>query len=481
MLTSDYNEILIRDGSLTDKQPTASNVSINKPRRIVITASGSRGDVQPYVALGIHLKSRGNEVIIATENRSRFAVDEFGLTYACIAGDPCGVLYEPSAQQVLKDGSMMKLVKLTEDWDKKFDKDEILASYVTACTGADIIISAALTMTQTYCVAEMMNIPWIPMILGPTLATSEFPIWPLEQFIPCSCLNKWSYNVAFSMLWKSEAKFINPWRVKHLGLAPIDRKRGIAELIEETQPPIIIACSPLVSGSKREVPADYPHNVIMSGFVFVRSALQSEIDPAMVDFLESDPLVDDKSGRLTPRQVIYLGFGSMPSPNPVELLQLAVETCAKARCRAVLVAGWSDLTSNEQCRALVEEQRRSGTIIVVKAVPHDWLFPKMSCIVHHCGVGTMAAALRAGVPQVPCPFMLDQPHNARTILSLKCGLATIPYSALTAAKLTKELQRVFADEKGVRESAEKIGEQIRAECATSLDVYCDAVEQTTSR
>lgn len=186
-------------------------------KKIVIAASGSRGEVQPYAALGMHLKTRGFDVIIATEERVKYVVEEFGLTYAHLDGDPTGLLFEPSAQKVLKDGSIFQLVKLTEEWDKKFPKETALASLVEACKGADLIIGAALTLTTTYCVAEMMNIPWIPMIHGPTMPTSEFPIWALENYIPCSCLNKWSYNFLFKMLWGQESKFINPWRVDQLG------------------------------------------------------------------------------------------------------------------------------------------------------------------------------------------------------------------------------------------------------------------------
>jgi hypothetical protein len=77
-------------------------------------------------------------------------------------------------------------------------------------------------------------------------------------------------------------------------------------------------------------------------------------------------------------------------------------------------SGWSNL-ADPACQALIAEKRTEGTLLVVPSVPHDWLFPRVSCIVHHCGVGTLAAALRSGVPQVPCPFMLDQVCKIMTI------------------------------------------------------------------
>jgi hypothetical protein len=185
--------------------------------KITIVTSGSRGDVQPYIALALFLQAQGHLVTVATERRMQELVEEFGLPFQPIEGDPTGVLFKPEAQRVLEKGSLMKLIKLTEDWDKQFDKEEILNSYLRACEGSNLIIASPLVMTGTYSVAEYLGVKWVPVILGPTMPTNEFPIWPLKSLIPCSCLNKWSYNVAFEMLWKSEAKYINPWREKKLG------------------------------------------------------------------------------------------------------------------------------------------------------------------------------------------------------------------------------------------------------------------------
>jgi UDP:flavonoid glycosyltransferase YjiC (YdhE family) len=85
----------------------------------------------------------------------------------------------------------------------------------------------------------------------------------------------------------------------------------------------------------------------------------------------------------------------MPTPNPAKLLQLAIDVCKYASCRAILVAGWSEL-NGEQCKSLLAQDDVDNTIFITKSAPHDWLFPKCQAIIHHCGVGTMAAAIRSG-------------------------------------------------------------------------------------
>lgn len=346
--------------------------------KIVIYTSGSRGDVQPYIAMGLHLKENGHDVYIATEKRMESLVQEFGLQYRHIAGDPTGFLFQPGASEQLANASMFQLISITEKWDKQFPKDVTLASYVTAAEGAELILSAGLTMTGSYSVAEKINVPWVPLILGATMPTSEFPLWPMESIAICSCMNKWTYNMAFKMLWNSEAKFINPWRTEVLGLPPITHARGIADIIDLVEPPVIVACSKKIVGKTGEIPSDYSYNIYFPGFFYVPSTPTENIHPQLISFLEDNP----RSHR-----TIYLGFGSMPTGSPLDLVKLAVETCTTMICRAVLVAGWSILDTDE-CQELLRPMIEGGQIIVVKAVAHDWLFPRVDCIVHHCGVRT---------------------------------------------------------------------------------------------
>jgi sterol 3beta-glucosyltransferase len=390
-------------------------------------------------------------------------VEELGLEFTRLHGDSTGLLYEPAAQKALQEGSFLALMRLTAEWDKKFDKAEVLASYQSALAGADVVVSGGLCMTQSWCVAEANRQAWVAMILGPTLPTSEFPIWPLKALAcGCRCLNKWTYSLAFKGLWGQEKPFINPWREATLGMPPITNPQGIVGLIEARRPPILIACSNLLCGPQRRVPGDYPPNAVVRGFVFVPPADEGSIPAALPAFL-----------RDASKPVIYLGFGSMPAADPAALVRMAVGVCVNAKCKAVVVAGWSQL-ENDECQTLLAAHRED--LLVVKAVPHDWLFPRVACAVHHCGVGTMAAALRAGVPQVPCPFMLDQPHNAQILVSLGVAPAVVPYnSRLSAATLAAAVAKVLRDG-DYRDAAEHWGRVVREESAHSLERYSELIE-----
>lgn len=153
--------------------------------------------------------------------------------------------------------------------------------------------------------------------------------------------------------------------------------------MEQKCPPTIVACSPLLCGPRQQIPTDYPHYITLAGFVFVPPTAEADISAELREFVEHDPML---SRSIETRSIVYFGFGSMPAPNPIELVKITIEVCKLSRCRAVLVAGWSDLQSNAECVDLLAESIHNGTIYVTKAVAHDWLFPKTSCIIHHCGV-----------------------------------------------------------------------------------------------
>lgn len=327
-------------------------------------------------------------------------------------------------------------------------------------------------MTQSYCVAEQMGVTWLPLILGPTMPTAEFPCWATAKLtLGLSCLNKWSYNFLFRQLWKDEAKRINPWRQNVLKLPPITgAPLGIADLIDRNDTiPVLIASSPLACGPKQQIPSDYDTKKIhLLGFVFAKAQPLPENVEAFLNTNVDTP-------------VIYMGFGSMPTANPMALLRLAIDVCTTLQCRAIVVAGWSILSSSDgECQSLLKENAQ--TILVVGSVSHTTLFPRMAAIIHHGGIGTTAAALRSGVPQLPCPVMLDQPHNAAMLKRLGVAPTSVPFASITANKVVKGLELILQDDakggKTIQARAKEVGLRISNESEKSLERACDLIEST---
>jgi sterol 3beta-glucosyltransferase len=437
-------------------------------RRIIIVSIGSRGDVQPYCVLGEALAERGHDVTIATEQRLETLVtQEFQLPFRSIHGDSTGGLFDPKFQAGLANGSLFTLIKMTNEWKAKFSMNDILASYFTALAGAEIIISGGLSMTPSYCVAEKIGATWVPFILGPTMPTYAFPCWATASLtLGLSCLNKWSYRFLFRQLWNDEAKHINLWREQILQLPPItDAPLGIADLIDRNITiPVLIAASIVTCGPEQAIPEDYDVSKIhLLGFVYAKTA---PLPSSVTSFL------DDAHAQSVP--VVYMGFGSMPVVNPMSLLELAIETCRTLNCRAIIAAGWSVVMPEVVQSACASNL---NLVIVVPSVNHAALFPRMAAILHHCGIGTTAAALRSGVPQLPCPVMLDQPHNAALLQRLGVAPTIVPFASITAAKVIVGLKAMLNNDT-VQARAKEVGLQISQESHDSLKRACDLIEAT---
>ncbi|MEM7032279.1 MAG: nucleotide disphospho-sugar-binding domain-containing protein [Chloroflexota bacterium] len=101
-------------------------------------------------------------------------------------------------------------------------------------------------------------------------------------------------------------------------------------------------------------------------------------------------------------------------------------------------------------------------VFKVEAVPHDWLFPQMSAVVHHGGAGTTAAGVRAGVPSILTPFFGDQPFWGWRVNQLGVGPKAIPHKKLSAQRLAQAIEVAIKDE-GIRRNATKLGKLIQAE------------------
>jgi UDP:flavonoid glycosyltransferase YjiC (YdhE family) len=157
----------------------------------------------------------------------------------------------------------------------------------------------------------------------------------------------------------------------------------------------------------------------------------------LVDFLAAGP------------PPVFLEFGSM-TPNHERLDDVITSAVKRAGVRAVVQSGWAELGA------------AGDDILLVDDVPHDWLFARTAAVVHHAGAGTTGAGLRAGVPAVPVPVLVDQPFWAYRLHRLGVAPPPLPLPALTADTLTDAL-RSCLDRPTCRTRATELAHRIRAD------------------
>jgi sterol 3beta-glucosyltransferase len=187
-------------------------------------------------------------------------------------------------------------------------------------------------------------------------------------------------------------------------------------------------------------PADWDRSSVAAGYWFLDRPRSWEPSASLRAFLIAGP------------PPVYVGFGSMPSQDAARTTRIVLAALERTGQRGVLATGWGGLAAADL----------PPSVYLLAEAPHDWLFPQMAAVVHHGGAGTTAAALRAGVPTVICPFFGDQPFWGRRVATLGAGPPPIPQRRLTVDALSAAVRTAVSDP-AIRERAAAVGAAIRAE------------------
>lgn len=430
--------------------------------RLTIATAGSRGDVQPYLALGRGLARAGYAVTIATHEEFRDAVAAQGLGFRLVVGDPRGMIASAAGQRWLASGRNLfafvrELRRLAEPL-----VDRMLADYAAAVDEADVVLCAALAVPAWHA-AERRGIPAAMAMLQPLTPTTAFPAMGAPPGLGPGWMRRLTHLLAEQMLWQPIRGRVNRWRRESLGL-PDEWRRGPGARMRRLGVPILYGFSPHVVPP----PRDWPASVHVTGWWTLDAPADYAPPPHLARFLDEGPAP------------VYVGFGSMTPQDADALTALVLDAVARAGAatgdgahdgeplRVVLLRGWGGLGAG----AL------PPWACVVNDVPHAWLLPRMAAIVHHGGAGTTGAALRAGVPSIVVPLFADQPFWGERVHALGVGPPPIMRPTLTAERLAAAL-RIALGDSAMRERAARLGAALRAEDGIAAAVA--VVDRLTGR
>ena len=391
--------------------------------KICILTIGTRGDVQPYIALGLGLKAAGHEVIISTLDEFKPLVNQYGLLHDSLRGDFLKVAQSTIGQ---KGGNQLKRIRQYIEMAK-----DTLADEWASAQKAEVLIYSPAAIGGFH-IAEKLDIPTFAAFPAPLYSpTREFPN-PFLPFHNLGPFNKLSHQVFAQLGPAIYRNPINEFRKDVLRLPPAKgenllRGKPITKLYAYSE-----AIVPR--------PADWDESSVVTGYWFLDAPANWQPDPELVRFLQDG---------LAP---VYIGFGSMFMGGGKQKTEIVLQALRFAGQRGILATGWGGLTADTT----------SKDVFVLDAAPHDWLFPKVATIVHHGGAGTTGAALRAGKPQIICPFVGDQFFWGRRIADLNVAPSPIPQIKLTAERLADAIQYAVSDN-NIRQRALSLGETIRAE------------------
>jgi sterol 3beta-glucosyltransferase len=393
--------------------------------KVVIIGIGSRGDVAPLTGIGVALQQAGHEVVMA-------AYAMFG---DLIRG--CGLSFRPIDDDLGDDADLSDVAHPLRGLAAFFAPRgmQALGESVLAAVGdepADVLLLSPFAELAGHPLAEAKGSPAVGVRLQPLSATADYPPAVLGARSLGASGNRTAGHLGEWVIDRLYSQTVAEFR-RQLGL-PKASARALRRKRTEAEWPVLHGYSPIVVPR----PADWRAGLDVVGYWWPPRPTQWQPPAALVDFLAAGS------------EPVFVGFGSMvnSTKEAARLSDLVNRAVRQAGVRAIISAGWAGL-----------DVAGDDDVVTVGDVPYDWLFPQVAAVAHHCGAGTTAEGLRAGIPTVAMPGMGDQPFWARRLDQLGVSSATIPQRKLTADNLAAAIHSALAETQ-FRDNAQRIADRI---------------------
>lgn len=418
---------------------------------IVLIGFGSRGDVQPLLALGKGLQTVGYTVSIAAGQNFQGMIEAAGIRYAPMRTDIQALMNSDVGQEWVESTNQMdearNMRKMLEA-----NSEDVSADLLAMAQDADVLVSGLPVFGVVQTIAQHLNKPHFTILFAPINPTRYHAATMVPMIGRDVALNRVSgYIGQYFTHWIFQTS-TNAFR-KSLGL-PAWRFGDFTRAYNRDVP-VLYGLSPHVIPQAD----DWPSHIVVTGYWFEDAAADWQPDPALVDFLEAG----------TPP--IYLGFGSMTSRNPTSTVDMMLTALERTGQRGIIHRGWAGL----------EADTMPDYVFLVDYAPHEWLFPRMGGIIHHGGAGTTAAAFRAGVPQSVVPHMADQPYWGRRVHELGVGHAPIARKDFSLDGLVSMIE-AMTQTPSMKANAAALSEKIRQEdgVTRAVEVLTQWIQEATS-
>lgn len=379
-------------------------------KRIFIATSGSRGDVEPFIALSKALQTAGYDVLLAAQPDYGGWIASHGVAHHAV-GDPMAERMPIFAEEIEHNRLLQAFA--TEEYKQKALHE--FASFAAASEGADLLIYSTL-LASLNSISELRGTRSIGAHLQPMFVTEEFAVPMQPRYSFGRFFNRLSFRAADFMWWTTVRSSWNNARREILNLAPLGRFHDFRTVKGAPAPQLYPVSEAMIPR-----PRDWPSHVHMTGYWFLDGEDWSP-PPELAAFLASGP------------PPIYVGFGSMPLAHMKKRAPVLIEALRLCGQRAVFARGWGGWGA--------ELEALGRNVYVIDAAPHRHLFPLMAGVVHHGGAGTTAAGFRAGRPALITPLIWDQFFNGAIVARLGAGPQPLPVKQWRADVLAERLTQL---------------------------------------
>jgi UDP:flavonoid glycosyltransferase YjiC (YdhE family) len=397
--------------------------------KIVLATSGSRGDVQPMLALSLALQSTGHDVLLAGPPEKAAWAEQLGCPFHPLGGDVSAFI------DGMKDAHSLHSAVCFIDYVRKglISQFDIIPKIIA---GADLAVGSSLVCALST-VAESMGIGYRYIAFTPQLLPSGHYPFPAcrHQWLP-KWYNRMTWRIAkmldqFNLTW-----LLNKKR-KQLGLKPV--QDAWLHILGEH---VIVASDKVIA----EVPQDVELASTQTGYMHLEQSDQHM--PELEAFLSAGP------------PPVFAGFGSMPKQDQATNLPMIVHAARSAGQRVIIAKFWDEPS----------EFSNSNDVFFINQYPHLKLFPHMVVVIHHGGAGTTASSAISGVPQIIVPHVLDQYYWGHQVYQSCLGPKPLWRSRLRSQKLAAAIQECLSNDL-IRQKTKAASEMINRQDSLEMTVY----------
>lgn len=371
--------------------------------KIVLATFGSRGDVQPMLALSLALQSAGHRVLLAAPPEKGEWARQMGCPFQPL-GDDITAFIDTMKDIHSARSAILSIRYLRKEFRSQFH------IFPKIIAGADLVVGASLVGALSS-VAESMGIAYRYVAFSPsTLPSCHYPFpFCKHQGLP-KYYNRITWQTAKIFDRFNLTSLMNKGR-RQLGLAPV--KDAWLNILGQR---VIVATDKAVSS----IPGDVESDVSQTGYLHLDQGDQHL--EALERFLDAGP------------PPVYAGFGSMPKKDQSGNIPMIIRAARSVGRRVVIAKFWEEPS----------EFRHSDDVFFISRYPHLKLFPRMAAVIHHGGAGTVATSAISGVPQIVIPHLLDQYYWGSQIYRSNLGPKPIWRPRLTSRKLAGAIHETLS-------------------------------------
>jgi len=450
-------------------------------KHVFVCTRGTRGDVQPFIALARGLAEQHNFLVtICTEDRYRHLVERYSqvkkgaIMFRPSGGDTEKRISTALAKWAFRQRSTALQFAMLGHSEREFFDSEPAFHYWCQLLRPDVILFGFPVANLAMVLSESLGIPLIGLFLQPTVIPSKHyaAVSPIEKEADIDLSHR-IYGRIKMFMENNPLDFgsmLNVIRARR-DLEPYSHRVNNYEMLVEQNIPLIVPINERTFGGK---PSDWHENACLTDFIFLRTGAVPNLKPRFVKMIMEAKAVREP--------LVVMAFSSMPVPRS-DILKLAMKMIEKSRHnpRVIALVGSQNIVRKDEHATdqSVEDSAqiyvKNGKLLVDAGAPFGKLFPQVDCVIAHGGLGTTAEILRAGKPCITTGVLiLDQRYWGRRVHELGCAPQPCHVRDLEE-KIISYLDDCLSRDSELPKNAKLVQEQLLEGCEDD-DIENDGVE-----